>query len=87
MERDLSTLGRLILRLRAGQYRERNKMIVLNPNELLPGDDQPVLHVAAGQEDLLGLLRSPEYGPGLTVIPRVSVLRCPPAMATVRSEV
>ena len=78
------TLGRLILRLRAGQYRKRNNIIVLNPNQLLPGDDQPVLYVAAGKEELLRLPCSPEYRPGLAIVLRVSVLLCAPAMATVR---
>ena len=58
----------------------------VNTNQFIPGDDQPVLHVAAGQEQLLRLLRSPEYGPGLTVIPRVSILLCAPEMVTVSSS-
>ena len=61
-------------------------LLPVRPNELLPGHDQPVLHVAAGEEELLRLRRSPGYGPGLAVDIRVSVLICAPEMVTVRSS-
>ena len=38
-------------------------------NEFLPGDDQPVLHVAAGKADFLRLLLSQEQRPELGVVP------------------
>ena len=52
----------------------------VRPDELLPADDHPVLHVAAGEHELLRLLQGPEDGPGLAVVQRVSVLLRPPEM-------
>ena len=59
-------------------------MVVILPSvradEFLPGDDHPVVHVAAGELELRRLVQGPEDGPGLAVVPRVSVLLRPPEM-------
>ena len=73
------TLVRLIV-VRAGRdsdgtVRDGAFLFSVNTNQLLPTDYQPVLQAAAGEEEFLRLLLSPEFGPGLTIVLRVSVLR------------
>ena len=58
-----------------GTVRDGAFLFSVNTNQLLPTDYQPVLQAAAGEEELLRLLLSPEFGPGLTIVLRVSVLR------------